>query len=75
MTATVRLDEALEEKLNKLSRTLHKRKSDVIRDAINYYAMKVENTKRSRILHAVEKTKEIDKAEYDDMEGTMSDGL
>ena len=75
MTATVRLDDVLEEKLNNLSKTLHKKKSDVIRDAINYYAKDVENSKKSRILNAVEKTKEIDKNEYKDLEGTLSDGL
>ncbi|MGB5792088.1 ribbon-helix-helix protein, CopG family [Poseidonibacter sp.] len=75
MTATVRLDDVLEEKLNNLSKTLHKKKSDVIRDAINYYAKDVENSKKSRILNAVEKTKEIDKNEYKDLKGTLSDGL
>lgn len=75
MTATVRLDDVLEEKLNNLSKTLHKKKSDVIRDAINYYAKDIENSKKSRILNAVEKTKEIDKNEYKDLEGTLSDGL
>lgn len=75
MTATVRLDEALESKLNKLSDVLHKKKSDVIRDAINYYAANIEKTKKSRILMAVEKTKNSDKNEYKDFEGTLDDGL
>lgn len=75
MRVTVRLNDELEKKLTKLSNTLHKKKSDVIRDAINYYAKDVENSKKSRILNAVEKTKEIDKNEYKDLEGTLSDGL
>ncbi len=75
MTATVRLDDVLEEKLNRLSTVLHKKKSDVIREAISYYATKIENTKKSRILDAVKKTKDIDRVEYESMKGTLSDGL
>ncbi|WNZ00174.1 ribbon-helix-helix protein [Sulfurospirillum sp. 'SP'] len=75
MTATVRLDEALESKLERLSKTLHKKKSDVIREAINYYSMSVDKSKKSRILAAVEKTKNADKEEYDHFEGTLNDGL
>lgn len=75
MTATVRLDDILEDKLNKLSDVLHKKKSDVIRDAISYYAKSVENKKKSRILGAVEKTKDIDNNEYKTFEGTLDDGL
>ena len=75
MTATVRLDEALEIKLERMAKTLRKKKSDVIRDAIEYYANSVDSHKKSRILLAVEKTKESDKTLYKDIEGTLSDGL
>ncbi|MDK9694021.1 MAG: CopG family transcriptional regulator [Sulfurimonas sp.] len=75
MTATVRLDDVLENTLNKLSLTLHKKKSDIIREAISYYAINIEKTQKSRILKAIEKTKDIDKSEYISMEGTLSDGL
>jgi len=75
MTATVRLDDVLEDKLNKLSNVLQKKKSDVIREAISYYAQSIENNKKSRILKAVKKTKEIDKNEYKTFEGTIDDGL
>jgi predicted transcriptional regulator len=75
MVATVRLDDALESKLNNLASTLHKKKSDVIREAIEYYAKSIEKNKKSRILKAVEKTKNADKAAYEDFEGTLSDGL
>jgi len=75
MTATVRLDEALELKLERIAKTLRKKKSDVIRDAIEFYATNVESEKKSRILLAVEKTKEADKALYKNVEGTLSDGL
>ena len=75
MTATVRLDDNLEEKLKNLAKTLHKRKSDVIRDAINFYASSVEKDQKSRILSAVEKTKDADKKLSDTYEGTISDAL
>lgn len=75
MTATVRLDEALELKLESMAKTLRKKKSDVIRDAIDFYASSVESEKKSRILLAVEKTKEADKALYTSVEGTLNDGL
>lgn len=75
MTATVRLDNTLEEKLNNLAKTLHKKKSDVIREAINYYANNIEKTQKSRMLNAIEKTKEADKEVYDEFEGAISDAL
>lgn len=75
MTATVRLDKALEEKLDFISQSLHKKKSDIIRDAISFYADSIENSKKSRILNAVAKTKDADKAENGEFEGTLDDGL
>ena len=75
MTATVRIDDTLEKKLEKLTKTLHKKKSDVIRDAINYYANDMEKIQKSRILKAVEKTKEKDKNDYKAFEGTLDDSL
>ena len=75
MTATVRLNEALELKLERKKKTLRKKKSDVIRDAIEFYATSVESEKKSRIRLAVEKTKEADKAVYESVEGTLNDGL
>jgi predicted transcriptional regulator len=75
MTATVRLDKTLEEKLNFISQSLHKKKSDIIRDAISFYADSIQNTQKSRILKAVAKTKEADKSENDAFEGTLDDGL
>ena len=75
MTATVRLDKTLEEKLEFISQSLHKKKSDIIRDAISFYADSIENSKKSRILKAVAKTKEADKAENTEFDGTVDDGL
>lgn len=64
MTTTVRLDKSLEDKLDFISQTLHKKKSDIIRDAISYYADSIQNSKKSRILKAVAKTKDADKIEF-----------
>ena len=75
MTATVRLDENLEKKLKTLSTVLHKKKSDIIREAIVYYAETIEKRKKSRMLQAVEKVKNKDKKVYEEMEGTLCDGL
>ncbi len=75
MTATVRLDDGLEDKLSRLSTILNKKKSDIIRDAISFYANSIEKDKKSRILKAIEKTKDIDKNEFNDFEGTVNDGL
>ena len=75
MTATVRLDDTLENTLNRLSNVLHKKKSDVIREAISFYANSVDKNKKSRILRAVEKTKCIDKNEFKDFEGALNDGI
>jgi len=75
MIATVRLDDKLEGTLLRLSDTLHKKKSEVIRDAISFYAENFEITQKSRILKAVEKTKDIDKIEFQDFGDVQDDGL
>ncbi|MBT5935142.1 CopG family transcriptional regulator [Sulfurimonas sp.] len=75
MVATVRLDENLTTTLNKVSKILHKKKSDVIREAIKYYALNVEKGAKSRMLTAIGKTKEIDKKDFKDFEGTFDDGI
>lgn len=75
MTATVRLDKALEKTLDTLSIKLHKKKSDIIRDAITFYAKNIAKNKKNKIRIAVDKTKDADKRLYDDIEGTMNDGI
>ena len=75
MVATVRLDENLETTLNRVAKILHKKKSEVIRDAISFYAENVEKDKKSRILTAVNKTKIIDKNEFKDFDGAINDGI
>ena len=75
MIATVRLDENLENTLNRVSKILDKKKSEVIREAIIFYSQKVEQNKKNRLLNAIEKTKDIDKKYFEDFEGTTNDGL
>lgn len=75
MVATVRLDDNLETTLNRVSKILHKKKSDVIRDAISFYAQNIEKNKKTRIENAIKKTKDIDKKEFKAFEGTIDDGI
>ena len=75
MVATVRLSSELEEVLNDVATKLHKKKSDVIREAISFYAKSLEEGKKSRMLKAVEKTEEADFLEYKTMESSINDGL
>lgn len=75
MTATVRLDTRLEEKLNNLAKNLHKKRSDVIREAIEFYASNIEKSKKSRMLSAIEKTKEADREVNSDFEEAIGDAL
>lgn len=75
MTATVRLDKTLEDKLEFIAQSLHKKKSEIIRDAISYYAQSIQSSQKNRILKAVAKTKESDREENSTFEGTLDDGL
>lgn len=75
MIATVRLDEKLEGRLNNIAKILHKKKSEVIREAIEQYANSVEKVKKSKLQRAIERTKDIDKKEFRDFEGTIDDGM
>jgi len=75
MITTVRLDDTLEKTLETLSNKLHKKKSDIIREAITFYANNIDKNKRDRLLNAVKKTKDADKRIYEEMEGTLYDGI
>ncbi|MCF6245443.1 MAG: ribbon-helix-helix protein, CopG family [Sulfurovum sp.] len=75
MTATVRLDDALEKTLETLSKKLHKKKSDVIREAITFYANNIEKNKKNKLLLAIKKTKDADKRINHSMEDTLVDGI
>jgi predicted transcriptional regulator len=75
MTATVRLDEKLENRLNSIAQMLHKKKSEIIREAIEQYANSVEKAKKTKLQISIEKTKDIDKKEFKEFEGTTYDGI
>lgn len=75
MVATVRLDSELEAILNRLSKEFEKKKSEIIREAISFYAKSLENKKKNRLHKAIEKTTSKDYDEYKLMEDTLNDGF
>jgi predicted DNA-binding protein len=75
MIATVRLSNEIENTLLELSNVLQKRKSDVIRDAIEFYAKNIKKDKKTRMINAINKTKNIDKKEFSDFDGVVNDGM
>jgi len=75
MVATVRLNSELEETLNHISEKLHKKKSDIIRDAISFYAKSLEENKKIKLQKAIKKTNKSDFNEYKNMEDSLNDGL
>ncbi len=75
MIATVRLNSELEETLNSVAKSLHKKKSDIIREAIQFYAKSIEDSKKNRLQSAIRKTTKQDFDEYKTMEGTLDDGI
>ena len=75
MVATVRLDKKLENSLSLLTKELNKNKSNVIRDAINYYALIVESREKAKIKDAVLKTKDADKKLLAEFENILDEAL
>jgi len=75
MVATVRLDDELEETLNSITKKFHIKKSDVIRDAIKYYAKHIEKNQKSRLQIAMDKTMKSDYKEYKEFESSIDDSL
>ncbi len=75
MVATVRLDSELEAILNGLAKQFEKRRSEIIREAISFYAKSLENKKKNRLHRAIEKTSNQDYDEYKSMEVTLNDGF
>lgn len=73
--ATVRLNDELEKTLNSVAKSLHKKKSDIIREAILFYAKSLESSKKSRLQNAINKTSKHDFNEYKNMENTLNDGI
>ena len=75
MTATVILNDTLDNRLNNIAQMLHKKKSEVIIEAIEQYANNVEKARKLKLQRAIEKTKDIDKQEFKDFKGTTDDGI
>jgi predicted transcriptional regulator len=75
MIATVRLDSELEEILNNLSKQFEKKKSEIIREAISFYAKSLEAKKKDRLQKAIEKSLNSDFYEYKLMEESLNDGF
>ena len=75
MVATVRLNSELEAILNDLSKRFHKKKSDVIREAISHYAESLEKNQKSRIQKAISKTSASDFEAYKSFEDTLDESL
>jgi predicted transcriptional regulator len=75
MMATVRLDEEHEKKLKEAAAFLHKKKSEILREALDFYVDHIFSEKRRRILSAVEKVKTADRSENERWNGAAGDGL
>jgi len=75
MVATVRLDSELEEILNNLAKQFEKKKSEIIREAIGFYAKALEAKKNDRLQKAIEKSLSSDYNEYKLMEESLDDGF
>ena len=75
MIATVRLDSELENVLNSVAKRFHKKKSDVIREAISFYAKSLEENQKTRMQQAMNKTMKNDFIEYKAMEGSLDDSM
>jgi len=75
MITSVRLDDNLERELKNITKSLHKSKSEIIREAIIMYIKHYEEEKKNRILKAIKKTKEIDEKEFEDFKDLTDEGL
>ena len=75
MTTTVRFDEKRLEILEKMTTILHKKRSEVIREALDYYAAHVLRSRDRRIAEAVKRVAEADAEEMKIWDETVDDGL
>ena len=75
MATTGRLDKLLEEKLVKIADVLHKKKSEVLQDALDYYAEYVISQKKVHFKKIVDKVKEADFEAYKTYEGMIDDAF
>ena len=75
MVTTVRFDSDRAEKLEKMTALLHKKKSEIIREALDYYASYVLQNRKHRIVEAAKKVSKADAKELENWEITIHDGL
>ncbi|WP_457744631.1 ribbon-helix-helix protein, CopG family [Sulfurimonas sp.] len=75
MLVTVRLNSEMEDILNSLTQRFHKKKSDIIREAIRFYADELNKNQKTRMQKAMEKTAKSDFKEYKTLQDTINDGL
>lgn len=75
MVTTVRLDERREKMLKEIAQKLHRKKSEIIREAIDFYAEHVLVERRKRMESAVKKVGTADAREASKLEGILDDGL
>ncbi len=75
MITTVRLDEERNDKLSKIAELLHKKKSDILREALDHYAEYILEEKKAKFKKTIDKVKQADLQEYKTYEGTIDDGL
>jgi predicted DNA-binding protein len=68
MVTTVRLNEERDNKLSKMSEILDKKKSDVLREALDHYAEYILDKKRVKFKNVIDKIKQADFKEYKDIE-------
>jgi rubrerythrin len=75
MVATFRIDNQLSKILDSLVFDMKKQKSEIIRDAIRFYAENIKDKQKSRLQKAIKKTAKADMKEYQDFEETINDSL
>ncbi len=75
MVATVRLDSELETILNGLVKQLDKKRSEIIREAISFYAKVIDGRKKHRLQQSIEKTVSSDYYEYKILDEILNDTI
>jgi len=75
MVTTVRLDPHTEDELNHLVSSLNKKKSEIIREAIFFYAKSIKETKKARMQRAIQKSKDADFRLYKEFEDILDESL
>lgn len=64
MITSLTIDDSLNNKIELLSATLNKKKSEVLQEAIEFYSKTIMPSKEQRIISAIYKTKDTDFKEY-----------